>query len=329
MFGVNIWKGRNRMFKIKRTIAVILILTAQLSTPLKALAVDTSYIDQYWKWNEAENAQAIITYLDGYNGCLQFFYADNCFYAHISYNESSLSDNENRIFVTVNISNENRNYTVTLENGIDTENEYCNIYKSFTPDTKLGQDIYFIIEFTDKADKNTVNVLNIQHTVNSNSYFIGENISVGAESQQSDSQSGQVNNTTYKMKSEEENSEPESQTKFHYDVENGVNSKENASENSQSAKTSKFSAQEDYSSVSEESENNNDIQNGESAQSVRMLKTSELSTGAKAMLAGSGVIATAGCVFIFKALLGKAVEKEAQKIAAQNVSENNGKPDKE
>lgn len=319
------------MFKFKRTIAVILILTAQLSAPLKALAADTSYIEQFQKWNAAEHAQVVYSYLDGYSGVLQFFYEENCFYAHISYSEISMNDNGNKISVSVSVSNENRKYEVGFSSESEDENEYCNIYKNFTHDTKYGQDIYFIIEFNDKADKNTVNLFNIVISVNTNSYTVGENISVGETSEQKEDDVYQTtNNTTNKKKPDSDNAEKESQTKFHYDsAQGGDTAEKNYSDSNNSAQTSKFSAQNDYDFGNEYGENEYAVDGVDGGETFELNNVSEISSGAKAMLTGSAVIAAAGCAFICKALIGRAVEKEAQKIAAEAVSEQNSNPRKD
>lgn len=315
------------MFKIKRTVAVILILTAQLGAPLNALAADTSYIELFQKWNAAENAQVVYTYHEGYSGVLQFFYEDNCFYGHISYSETSMNNYENEVIVSVNVSNENRKYQVKFSSDSEDDNEFCIIYKNFTPDTKYGQDIYFIIEFNDKSDKNIVNIFNISVSVNSKSYAVGENISVGEKSEQTDDDTLQTTkNTTYKKKPDSDNAENETQTKFHYDEQQGEEAaEENNSDSYDSAQSSKFSSEGDYDFEDGYSENAYAADGSESMETgtFELNKVSELSSGAKAMLTGSAFIAAVGCAFICKALIGRAVEKEAQKIAAASVSEQN------
>lgn len=311
------------MFKINRTIAVILILTAQLGAPLKALAADTSYIELFQKWNAAENAQVVYTYDEGYSGVLQFFYEDNCFYGHISYSETGMNNYENKIFVCISVSNQNREYQVKFSSDSEDDNEFCIIYKNFTPDTKYGQDIYFIIEFNDKNDKNIVNIFNIDISVNSKSYTVGENISVGNMSEQMDDNEIQTTkNTTYKEKPDGDNAENESQTKFHYDAaQSGEEAQKNDTDSNDSAQSSKFSAENDYNFENENSVNESAVESGESGEIFELNNVSEMSLGAKAMLTGSAVIAAAGCAFICKALISRAVEKEAQKIAAKSVAE--------
>lgn len=320
------------MFKIKRTIAVILILTAQLSTPFKVLAADTSYIEEFQKWNVAEHAQVVYTYDEGYSGVLQFFYEDNCFYAHIGYSETSMNNYKNEILVSVRVSNENRNYKVDFSSDSEDENEYCNIYKNFTPDTKYGQDIYFIIEFNDKNDKNIVNKFNILISVNTKTYTVGENISVGETSEQKDDDALETtNNTTYKQKPNSDNAEEKSQTKFHYEysVQGGEATEKNNNDSNGSAQSTKFSSENNYNFENEIGDNDYTVAGGESKGTFELNNISQMSSGAKAMLTGSAVIAAVGCVFICKALIGRAVEKEAQKIAATSVSEQNSNPRKE
>lgn len=319
------------MFKIKRAIAVILILTVQLSAPMKALAVDTSYIEAFQKWNAAENAQVVYTYDEGYSGVLQFFYEDNCFYGHISYSETSMNNYENEVEVSVYVSNENRSYKVDFSSDSEDENEFCNVYKNFTPDTKYGQDIYFIIEFNDKKDKNTVNLVNIEITVNTKTYIVGENITVGEISEQTVDDARQTtNNTTNKKKSDSEAAAKESQTKFHYDAaQGGEAAQKNDSDSNDSEQSSKFSAQNDFDLENELGVNEHTVESAQSVSTFELNNVSQMSVGAKAMLTGSAVIAAVGCVFVCKALIGRAVEKEAQKIAANAVSEQNSNPRKD
>lgn len=256
-----------------------------------AAAADSSIAEQCEQWfskNEYETAQVQSDELGGY---LRFFYAQNQLYCHISYSLSGVSQIKNTA-VSVDISNENRSYSVKFTAN-SSDDLPCGVTKYFSDATQFGQDIYFMLEFSDKEDKNAQNKAVIQVTVNDKNYYIAQ-----VEPPKSETTSQAENQTS--NGSAKEKAAAESTTKFTY---SGGNSYSAISEN-----TTKFRA--DSAGDSESSATQSDLQsqsddgaNGAedgSVLSVPVEKEVSYSPQAKAMFVLAGIFAVTGVGFIIR-----------------------------
>ena len=253
-----------------------------------ASAADSSIAEQCEQWfskNEYETAQVQSDELGGY---LRFFYAQNQLYCHISYSLSGVSQIKNTA-VSVDISNENRSYSVKFTAN-SSDDLPCGVTKYFSDATQFGQDIYFMLEFSDKEDKNAQNKAVIQVTVNDKNYYIAQ-----VEPPKSETTSQAENQTS--NGSAKEKATAESTTKFTY---SGGNSYSANSENA-----TKFRADGAGDSDSSAMQSDLQSQNADGAEdgsvlSVPVEKEVSYSPQAKAMFVLAGIFAVTGAGFIIR-----------------------------
>lgn len=161
---------------LKSKLAFIAAVLIFVLSPAAALAADSEYEKNPAKWFENDNVQTVQTIISGtYDGYLQFFYAQNVFYCHISYLETGMTGGDS-VFVAAAVSNENRAYELVFSAQSDDSDLPCTVYKSFGTATRYGQEIYFALEFTAKEDKNAVNAIDVSITVNGMNYSLAQDL---------------------------------------------------------------------------------------------------------------------------------------------------------
>lgn len=146
-------------------VGLVLVFTA--NSTFAAGSVSAEECEAWFADHESETVQLQSDQLGGY---LRFFYAQNRLCCHISYLISSNETIQNSA-VAVDITNANRSYSVSFD-AAGTDDDPCDITKCFTEPTRVGQDIYFMLEFNEKEDKNTENHADIRLIVNGTSYDI-------------------------------------------------------------------------------------------------------------------------------------------------------------
>lgn len=111
--------------------------------PINVYAFNTEFEEDPAKWFDHNNAQTVQTSIAGtYDGYLRFFYLHNSFYCHISYSESGMSGND-YVFLSVTVSNPNREYEIMLSADSDDSNLPCAVSKSFGETSVTGR-IYIL-----------------------------------------------------------------------------------------------------------------------------------------------------------------------------------------
>ena len=133
--------------------------------------------DYKWKFNPDAVSVSIDPeefggYLEG--GFYQYYtdLANNCFYFHISYSESSLEDNgDNDVCLYFNIQNSLHEYSLRVDEYTDGAmlNAF-NVHVDFSGVMYGGQDVYVGIELLNKDDKKLDNRLDFSLSVNDNTY---------------------------------------------------------------------------------------------------------------------------------------------------------------
>lgn len=276
-----------------------------------AAVADISDCESWFEDNDYNTAQI---QCNGLSGCLRFFYAKNSIYCCLSYSAGKMSGDE-EISVEINISNINRSYTVCFSKTEDGDYP-CNVTKHFTQLTNLGQDIYFMLEFTDKEDKNTNNCAEINLKINSKAYYIAE-IDLPVYEENSEQEDAQYSGY---IESEKEKEIEETTTKFVY---SGDADKEDTSTQS----TTKFSFESGGYSYDESAQENGydtaspEVQGAADGEltDVPTQKETSFSTPAKAMFGLSGAFALSGTAVLIR---GAVKSRAAQKAELDKQQKN-------
>ncbi len=153
--------------------SVIILL---LFTPINAFAMDTAFVSNPEIWYEKSGVcYASEQKLENYSGMFSYYtdIENNCFYLHISYNETSLNDEENDI----------NKYTLTFDESgmIEADSEIKKSFETvcnFGEATAQGQEIYLGIEFKNRADKAIDNDVSFSVMVNGKAYKLTDCITL-------------------------------------------------------------------------------------------------------------------------------------------------------
>lgn len=268
---------------------------------------DASYCEN---WFSETNYETVQIESDDLYGCLRFFYAQNCLYCCISYVVDGMEGNENTA-VEINISNSNRNYTIHFT--ADEENEFpCNLTKYFTRLTNLGQDIYFELEFTEKADKNTENRAAINLIIDNKSYYIALIDMPAGE----DTAVAENDTTQSRIEEKEEEKETNATTKFTYSA-----SGEHEEKEAETEASTKFSIESGGAYFYNENSLENDYDtspsqanevSGDTLIDVPVEKETSFSPQAKAMFGLSGAFAICGTAVLIRNAVKTSSAKKAE-----------------
>ncbi len=163
--------------------SVIILL---LFTPINAFAMDTAFVSNPEIWYEKSGVCYVSEQkLENYSGMFSYYtdIENNCFYLHISYNETSLNDDKNDIKVEFCVSNDINKYTLTFDESgmIEAGSEIKKSFETicnFGEATAQGQEIYLGIEFKNKADKAIDNDVSFSVMVNGKAYKLTDCITL-------------------------------------------------------------------------------------------------------------------------------------------------------
>lgn len=273
--------------------------------PTNAFALDTRYIDtSLGIWGECDKDTVLLTDLDDYSGMLQYFYEDNCFYAHISYKENHMLYEDNDVLLDAKLHNDYGNNSFTFnKNGFIHSQKNYKLYQSFGEDCEYGQEIYFIIELLNSEDKHTINYLDLGITVNGYRYQLCSNLEFGTKPETTEKTEKTTKNGSAKaagsgttQKETKNTSTAQKTTKYKYSP--------TAAANSQSSKY--YSDEADY--INEADEEYDENQSSIITES-EAYEGSSLSLQSKLLIGLACVFTAAACIFFVKAFLNSRTEK--------------------
>lgn len=236
------------------------------------------------------------------NGYMRYYFEQNSLYCRISY---SLSDQEmsSDSSVVASIKNDNRSYSISFSENSE-DDFYCNINKCFTEQTALGQEILFMLEFTDKEDKNVVNSIDILLKISGRNHHVTTVTSPYIY----DTETATDNTAPSAKTTADYESKNETTTKFVY---SGGYSSYSVTQSNENETVTKFSADSNrisdnnsahYDSESEysaEPYDESDSNNGEISE-IPVEKVTELSPEAKAMYALASLFAVCGSALLIQ-----------------------------
>lgn len=118
---------------MKRKIAVIYIIcfVSAFLCPFRAFAYDSQYVNEFEKWTANESAEWLELEGDSATGYMQYFYGDNCAYFHFFVQSSDFAENDDSLYITADIENLNRAYSLRFSADSDDSGLPCKIYKNF------------------------------------------------------------------------------------------------------------------------------------------------------------------------------------------------------
>lgn len=209
---------------------LILSLLAFIITaiPFSAFSAEPDMVNNPELWFETDNIiTEEITDYKNINGFYSYYNdtENHCIFLHISYTEINLQSENNEIKINFYISNEQHNYRfIVTENGVEANNNIkaaFSVSENFGSTSEQGQDIYIGIEFKNKQDIKSNNILNFSVDVNGNSYDIRKAIMLNYYNETADKTD--LTNTksdkpsvTEKSEKDKSTSEKEFSTKFKY-----------------------------------------------------------------------------------------------------------------
>ena len=289
--------------------------------PLSAVAADADYyeglnefglfIDNLIDW---ASEQSFDSPFDSYIGRYGYYsdLENGFFYLRISYNESSLTDGENFVFMNFNIKNSSREYQFNVdENGFihsgDSIEKSFEVFPEFGIASPQGHELYVGLKFLNKRDRELNTQVRFSIGVNGSTYHLCDGLLLEYEALTTTKPSTTKNQTTTKEPQSEKTTEKkESTTKFKYNG-SGVTTSGKFTYNGNGYDES-FSEYED--NYAEYYAGEQDIQSG-----VIVLDTgisSSLSPTAKMLYAAAIALAVSGAVIIvYNASKHKEEQKES------------------
>ena len=168
---------------MKRKIAVIYIIcfVSAFLCPFRAFAYDSQYVNEFEKWTANESAEWLELKGDSATGYMQYFYGDNCAYFHFFVQSSDFAENDDSLYITADIENLNRAYSLRFSADSDDSGLPCKIYKNFGTAPAGLRNILFAFEFNDKADKNYKNIISLSVCSGGNCLAAVDNLAFGSD----------------------------------------------------------------------------------------------------------------------------------------------------
>lgn len=301
---------KNKMSKFlyaKFKYFLLFVFAFLMLIPINVYAFNTEFEEDPAKWFDHNNAQTVQTSIAGtYDGYLRFFYLHNSFYCHISYSESGMSGND-YVFLSVTVSNPNREYEIMLSADSDDSNLPCAVSKSFGETSVYGQDIYFAIEFNQKEDKNVTNCIDVAITINDSNYSIVQGLVQPGED--ASDQKGDPIDTTSPTEKRITRTPSESSTKYIY---SGSMDKTQA--------TTKFAGGDmKYELESSATEEETSLRTNGTINSVDEEKTTSMSPAARGLLVLAGTFAVCGTGFLIKYAVNSKQESQAEESSVDRT----------
>lgn len=168
--------------KVKNLIIISVALCIAL-TPTQAFALSSDFVDNPAKWYSSEYNISFGN-LESISGYYQYYFdtENNTLCGHISYADDALVTETSEILVGTVVNNSVNNYDFTFNQDYSSDKyENFDIYSSFTPVSFGGQDIFFAIEFLNKADRKQLNDISFYLLIDKIAYPICENITLRFE----------------------------------------------------------------------------------------------------------------------------------------------------
>lgn len=188
---------------MKRKIAVIYIIcfVSAFLCPFRAFAYDSQYVNEFEKWTANESAEWLELKGDSATGYMQYFYGDNCAYFHFFVQSSDFAENDDSLYITADIENLNRAYSLRFSADSDDSGLPCKIYKNFGTAPAGLRNILFAFEFNDKADKNYKNIISLSVCSGGNCLAAVDNLAFGSDPEPKTAKQSATKQTTAKSKS--------------------------------------------------------------------------------------------------------------------------------
>lgn len=289
---------------MKRKIAVIYIVcfVSAFLCPFRAFAYDSQYVNEFEKWTANESAEWLELAGDSATGYMQYFYGDNCAYFHFFVQSSDFAENDDSLYITADIENLNRAYSLRFSADSDDSGLPCKIYKNFGTAPAGLRNILFAFEFNDKADKNYKNIISLSVCSGGNCLAAVDNLAFGSDPEPKTAKQSATKQTTAKSKSATTKSSSGKSAKAA-----SKKSSNSAGAKSSAEKTTKFK----YVENSEAAEQGETAQPDEET-AVQTEAAEEnggaLSATSKALIAAAAGTAAFGTAFLVKGIRTKKAE---------------------
>ena len=302
---------------MKRKIAVVYIIcfVAALLCPFHAFAYDSQYVNEFEKWTANESVEWLELSGDNATGYMQYFYGDNCAYFHFFVQSGDFAENDDSLYITADIENLNRAYSLRFSAGSDDSDLPCKIYKNFGTAPAGLRNILFAFEFNDKSDKNYKNIISLSVCSGGNCLAEVDNLDLGSDPEPKTTKQSTTKQTTTKSKSATTKSSSAKTT--------SKKSSNSAGTKSSTEKTTKFK----YVENSEAAEQGETTQTAEevAVQAEAVEENGEtLSSTAKALIAAAAGAAAFGTAFLVK---GVSAKKSKNLSAESNGSDSEKQSD--
>ena len=171
--------------KAIRFLSVLLLLCF---FPICVFAMDSGFVynSARWQFNKdvVHRLLDINSQGDNLNGVCSYYsdVPNSCFYLHLSYNESSMTDSGNVIYLRFNINNSRHSYQFNVDkNGLlnsdKTTAAAFDIIPNFYTASQYGQEIYLGLDFLNKEDTKLNTSIEITLNVNGKAYkLLGDGV---------------------------------------------------------------------------------------------------------------------------------------------------------
>lgn len=308
---------------MKRTVAAICItcFIAVLLCPFHAFAYDAQYVNELEKWSANESVEWFELSGENATGYMQCFYGDNCVYFHFFVQSREFTENDDSLYVTADVKNMNRAYSLSFSAESDDSDLPCKIYKNFGTSPAGLRNILFAFEFNNKVDKNYKNIIDISVCTGGSRLAEVDNLNFGSDPEPKTTKSATTKasttrQTTVKTK---ETTAKSSKTA----TQKSANA---AAAKSDTQKTTKFKYVEDAETAAENETSQSDTaaqaeiggENGTESST----ENGSLSSTAKALIAAAAGTAAFGTAFLIKGISAKKAENLSEKSNSDLNSQN-------
>ncbi len=295
---------------MKRTIAAIYIacFIAAFLCPFHAFAYDVQYVNELEKWSANESVEWLELSGENATGYMQYFYGDNCAYFHFFVQSREFAENDASLYVTVDVKNMNRAYSLSFSAESDDSDLPCKIYKNFGTSPAGLRNILFAFEFDSKSDKNCKNIIDISVCTGGSCLAQVGNLAFGSDPEPKTTKASTTKQTTVKTKATTAKSSKTTTQK----------SANAAAVRSATQKTTKFKYVEDVKAAAENETSQADTAAqaetaGENGTENGSGNAESLSSTAKALIAVAAGTAAFGTAFLIKGIGAKKAENLSEK----------------
>lgn len=315
---------------MKRTIAAIYIacFIAVLLCPFHALAYDAQYVNELEKWSANESVEWFELRGENATGYMQYFYGDNCAYFHFFVQSREFAENDASLYVTADVENMNRAYSLRFSAESDDSDLPCKIYKNFGTSPAGLRNILFAFEFDNKADKSCKNIIDISVCTGGSCLVQVGDLAFGSDPEPKTTKAATTKASTTKQTTVKTKATTAKSSKTA--TQKSANA---AAANSATQKTTKFKYVEDAEAAAEnEASQAETAEQAETAGENGTENGSEngeaLSSTAKALVAVAAGTAAFGTAFLIKGISAKKAENLSEKSNNHDSGNQNQNDDK-